>query len=151
MALISSAPSNAINGHDRGTVNGTYSQLNGASNDSSSPEPSISLRAQVNGILSPNGNDLHQPYVSLTENAGTSTRSGHIGDHSTSGQVLSSRANGAQNGPPKRLQRAKTEQDLTRDFSAEVGSNESEQNWELRHGWEEQYNSEEYLHLLSSV
>lgn len=26
-----------------------------------------------------------------------------------------------------------------------------EENWELRHGWEDQYNSSEYLKLLSSV
>ena len=26
-----------------------------------------------------------------------------------------------------------------------------EENWELRHGWEEQYNSEEYLNILNSV
>ena len=27
----------------------------------------------------------------------------------------------------------------------------AEENWELRHGWEDQYNSSEYLRLLSSV
>lgn len=26
-----------------------------------------------------------------------------------------------------------------------------DENWELRHGWEEQYNSEEYLTILNSV
>ena len=27
----------------------------------------------------------------------------------------------------------------------------SDEDWELRHGWEEQYNSEEYLTILNSV
>ena len=36
-----------------------------------------------------------------------------------------------------------------------IGPNEQEEdaqdNWQMRHGWEDQYNSEEYLSLLSSV
>ncbi len=63
---------------------------------------------------------------------------------------LALRQAGASQPHAGKLVRARTEQDLSRGFF-EAYQDTTEQNWELRHGWEDQYNSEEYLHLLSSV
>ena len=57
---------------------------------------------------------------------------------------------GASSRPKNELLRANTDINLRRSSpSASRGS--SEENWEMRHGWEDQYNSSEYLGLLSSV
>ena len=44
------------------------------------------------------------------------------------------------------LTRAKSDLD-----TAPSSPEDDNQNWEIRHGWEDQYNSEEYLSLLTSV
>lgn len=49
-----------------------------------------------------------------------------------------------------RAQLVRSQSDYDRDLYSN-GPDVTEQNWELRHGWEDQYNSEEYLHLLSSA
>ena len=133
-------------------VNGIHSQNNEDPHRSASPQPSKTKQSQLNGKVHANGLDLYKVNVALAENGGAlSVRSEDTREQTTSRQALSSRVNGSQNGAPRRLARAKTEQDLKRNISAEVEDNGAEQNWELRHGWEDQYNSEEYLHLLSSV
>ena len=40
---------------------------------------------------------------------------------------------------------------LDSDVGANIQDGDSQDNWQMRHGWEDQYNSEEYLSLLSSV
>ena len=52
--------------------------------------------------------------------------------------------------PRPHLQRANTDHG-PQGRSPPGNSQASEENWELRHGWEDQYNSSEYLGLLSSV
>lgn len=52
--------------------------------------------------------------------------------------------------PRPQLQRANTDHGPQRRSSPGT-SQASEENWELRHGWEDQYNSSEYLGLLTSV
>ena len=37
------------------------------------------------------------------------------------------------------------------DTAVNTSEVEHQDNWQMRHGWEDQYNSEEYLSLLSSV
>lgn len=58
--------------------------------------------------------------------------------------------NGAPERPRGQLQRANTEGNFSR-RSPPARRAASEENWEMRHGWEDQYNSSEYLTLLSSV
>ena len=50
----------------------------------------------------------------------------------------------------RQLQRANTDRGPRRQSPSTARGN-PEENWELRHGWEDQYNSSEYLGLLSSV
>ena len=52
--------------------------------------------------------------------------------------------------PKNELLRANTDINLRR-RSPSASRGASEENWEMRHGWEDQYNSSEYLGLLSSV
>ena len=52
--------------------------------------------------------------------------------------------------PRVQLQRANTDHG-PQGRSSPGTSQAAEENWELRHGWEDQYNSSEYLGLLSSV
>ncbi len=52
--------------------------------------------------------------------------------------------------PHRQLLRANTDYGPRRP-SPSTRSGIAEENWELRHGWEDQYNSSEYLGLLSSV
>lgn len=52
--------------------------------------------------------------------------------------------------PAAQLLRASTDTGPTRE-SPGTKRDVTEENWELRHGWEDQYNSSEYLGLLSSV
>lgn len=52
--------------------------------------------------------------------------------------------------PRGHLQRANTDRGPRRQSLSNAHS-VPEENWELRHGWEDQYNSSEYLKLLSSV
>ena len=52
--------------------------------------------------------------------------------------------------PNRQLLRANTDYGPRRQ-SPSTGPKVAEENWELRHGWEDQYNSSEYLGLLSSV
>lgn len=52
--------------------------------------------------------------------------------------------------PRGHLQRANTDRGPRRQSLSNARS-VPEENWELRHGWEDQYNSSEYLKLLSSV
>lgn len=61
-----------------------------------------------------------------------------------------SNGTGASGRPQGQLLRANTEGNLRR-RSPSAGHSASEENWEMRHGWEDQYNSSEYLGLLSSV
>ena len=51
----------------------------------------------------------------------------------------------------RRGQLARAKSDYEREVSTDGPEDEQEFNWEMRHGWEDQYRSEEYLHLLSSV
>ena len=51
--------------------------------------------------------------------------------------------------PRKQLFRATT--DLGPRQASPSRPSSDEEDWELRHGWEEQYNSEEYLTILNSV
>ena len=57
---------------------------------------------------------------------------------------------GASDRPKSQLLRANTDINVKR-RSPSAGRGPSEENWEMRHGWEDQYNSSEYLGLLSSV
>lgn len=57
---------------------------------------------------------------------------------------------GASAQPKNQLVRANTDINLPR-RSPSDSRGASEENWEMRHGWEDQYNSSEYLGLLSSV
>lgn len=57
----------------------------------------------------------------------------------------------AQVGARGQLVRANTDHGPRRQSPAKDPSGQEEENWELRHGWEDQYNSNEYLSLLSSV
>ena len=57
----------------------------------------------------------------------------------------------AQTGARGQLMRANTDYGPRRQFPAKKSNGVEEDNWELRHGWEDQYNSNEYLSLLSSV
>ena len=41
--------------------------------------------------------------------------------------------------------------DVDYDLGSNVPDADAQDNWQMRHGWEDQYNSEEYLSLLSSV
>lgn len=50
---------------------------------------------------------------------------------------------------PTTLSRAAT--DLGPRRPSPQGQPRDEENWELRHGWEEEYNSEEYLNKLNAV
>ena len=50
--------------------------------------------------------------------------------------------------PRQPLVRSTTEYDPR---SLSPGPTRDDENWELRHGWEEEYNSEEYLTILNSV
>ena len=52
--------------------------------------------------------------------------------------------------PNRKLLRANTDYGPRRQ-SPSTRPKVAEENWELRHGWEDQYNSSEYLGLLSSV
>lgn len=52
--------------------------------------------------------------------------------------------------PRNKLLRADTDMSLKR-RSTSGSRGASKENWEMRHGWEDQYNSSEYLGLLSSV
>lgn len=52
--------------------------------------------------------------------------------------------------PNTQLARANTDNGPRRQSSV-TKHDAAEENWELRHGWEDQYNSTEYLGLLSSV
>ncbi len=52
--------------------------------------------------------------------------------------------------PHRQLLRSNTDYGSRR-HSPSARHNIAEENWELRHGWEDQYNSSEYLGLLSSV
>lgn len=64
-------------------------------------------------------------------------------DEQTNESGLSSR-------PTSQLQRANTDSNMRRRQT--VSSNKTvEEDWEMRHGWEDEYNSNEYLGLLSSV
>lgn len=60
----------------------------------------------------------------------------------------SQNAHGAR--PTVQLLRASTDIGPTRELPG-TKRDITEENWELRHGWEDQYNSSEYLGLLSSV
>ena len=51
----------------------------------------------------------------------------------------------------QRHQLVRSKTDYDRDVSSNTPEEDAEHNWQMRHGWEDQYNSEEYLHLLSSV
>ena len=57
---------------------------------------------------------------------------------------------GASARPRSQLLRASTDINPKR-RSPSSSRGASEENWEMRHGWEDQYNSSEYLGLLSSV
>ena len=52
--------------------------------------------------------------------------------------------------PHRQLLRSNTGYDSRRQ-SPSARPDVADENWELRHGWEDQYNSSEYLGLLSSV
>lgn len=41
--------------------------------------------------------------------------------------------------------------ELDNDMAPNMPGLDNQDNWQMRHGWEDQYNSEEYLSLLSSV
>lgn len=64
-------------------------------------------------------------------------------DHSQDAAIASTR-------PNTQLVRANTDYGPRRQSSGNK-HDATDENWELRHGWEDQYNSTEYLGLLSSV
>jgi len=54
-------------------------------------------------------------------------------------------------GKRKQLPRAKSDLGPRGPSPTRVDTTAEEENWELRHGWEDQYNSNEYLSFLTSV
>ena len=54
-------------------------------------------------------------------------------------------------GRRKQLPRAKSDLGARGPSPTGVDTTTEEENWELRHGWDDQYNSSEYLSILSSV
>jgi len=143
----------------RGVESGTPIQANGtASHRTSNGASRLSLHHPfTNEITSTVEND-RQPSQTQQVPNGISLENGvrpYNAESNSSrpvdGQkVLALRPNDVSQGLGRNLIKAQTELNLKGGL-VEESENTSEQNWELRHGWEDQYNSEEYLQVLSSV
>lgn len=139
--------------------NGAYLRKNGTTNHQQYNGPSRSEydRSSTNTTLLSLGNAQRSSQPSHLTNGNTPTHIASSVDPELSrekpseGQpALALRPSHVRRNSRKNLVRARTELNLHSGL-VEEKENPTEQNWELRHGWEDQYNSEEYLQVLSSV
>ena len=143
MVLLSMAPAELTYSQLPNGLNGSHNySSNGTSSYSTSPESTRSKNTR-----SPSAASGH-----LYMTNGTSSKTLAQRELSKDTSALTSRLNGTQTERAKRLPRGKSETDLTRhtDDRKERGHG-NEENWEVRHGWEEQYNSSAILETLSKV
>ena len=137
--VLSIASNGAPPGLTPNGVNGTSNYSNGTSSYSTSPE---STRSK--GTASPSA---HSAHLYMT-NGVHSDRT-----RSKDTSALPRRGSEAQDDRAKRIPRAKTEIDLVKKAQqTQEHPQNLEQNWEVRHGWEDpQYNSNAILEFLSKV
>ena len=126
--------------YTNGAVQGSPERASRSAHSESSGE--LLTMAQTNG---------DQAEFSTPARSQTSAEPNGTSAHRTNGMVgfADQQVNeaGASGRPSSQLLRANTDSNLKR----RSPSGASEENWEMRHGWQDQYNSSEYLSLLSSV
>jgi len=125
------------------TTNGQPTALNGQPAETSHEGPSAPAERQVVAIRPKSSVSLHNTYDELYR---SQVANGNVPDASTSAGEASSLHTG---GPPP-LTRARSDYGPRR--AAERGpKNGDDESWKMRHGWEDEYSSTEYLSLLNSV
>lgn len=146
-------PQSAQNENRRNLINGQYLQP---------PNGTLSRRNQPNGTaIDPQvtrSSIPHNGQLSLQPNGLNGTSANGVVRQQLSSQSSdrplekpSQLAGNQIRIPPRPGQVVRAKSDVGHDISPESPEDEPEQNWEIRHGWEDQYKSEEYLSLLSAV
>lgn len=137
-------------------TNGNYQGATAESYDSStgysaSPESSRSSRSPVSTKAASSGQStpLHMVNGDRQTNQPATNRMG--GEPARGGHLQGPRLNGIQRQLQEPPQRAQTELDIAHETAQRTEQSVREQNWEIRHGFEDQYDSTEYMQLLQSV
>ena len=137
-------------------TNGNYQGATAENCDSStsysaSPESSRSSRSPVSTKAASSGQST--PLHMVNGDRQTSQpATNRVGSESTGGGHLQGpRRNGVQRPPQEPPQRVQTELDIAHETAQRTEESVREQNWEIRHGFEDQYDSTEYMQLLQSV
>lgn len=121
--------------------------INGHARHDSLEGPSRSAHSESSGELLIMPHDNPNRSLPTTRRSRTSVEPNGSSTQSSGGAVASA---GASTRPRALLQRANTDNNGRRRQTT-ASSESVEENWEMRHGWEDQYTSSEYLGLLSSV
>ena len=137
-------------------TNGNYQGATAQSYDSStsysaSPESSRSSRSPLSTKAASSGQST--PLHLVNGHRQTSQpATNRMGSEPTGGGHLQGpRLNGIQMQPQEPPQRAQEELDDAHGTAQRTEQSVREQNWEIRHGFEDQYDSTEYMQLLQSV
>ena len=133
------------------TNGGNAQSYSSSTSYSGSPESSRSSRSQLSGKGGLSGHSTPMHMVNGYRQADQAVTYTAGSDPTHDGIILGSRVNGIQKKTSQPLTRARTELDLAHDTALRTQQNVREQNWEIRHGFEDQYDSTEYMQLLQSV
>ena len=120
--------------------------INGHARHDSLEGPSRSAHSESSGELLTMPHDTPNRSFPTPRRSRTSVEQNGTSTQSSGGAVASAGTSDR----PRALQRANTDNNVRRRQTA-TSSEYVEENWEMRHGWEDQYTSSEYLGLLSSV
>ncbi|KAG8534354.1 uncharacterized protein KY384_001198 [Bacidia gigantensis] len=130
--------------------NGRHPDSNTSTPISTSPESTRSSKSTTSGKASTSGASRH---LYIGNGHRSESTGGDIARRAsgTESEVLSTQANGAQKDRAKKLPRSKTEIDLITRGPRESREDEPGQEWEVRHGWGQQYYSKEVFTILNKV
>ena len=121
--------------------------INGHARHDSLEGPSRSAHSESSGELLTMPHDNPNRSFPTPRRSRTSVEQNGTSTPNSGGAVASV---GASARPRALIQRANTDNNVGRRQTT-ASSESVEENWEMRHGWEDQYTSSEYLGLLSSV
>ena len=147
MALLTMAPSEP---HTPNGVNGHHTSSDGTSPVSTSPESTRSGKSAASGNGSSSRASQHLYMINGARSQNPSASSSRRGSGRENG-VVSPSAKRLSHEQPRKLPRAKTEIDLIKKLPREAEEQDRELRWEVRHGWSQQYYSQEILTFIQKV
>ena len=137
-------------------TNGNYQSATAESYDSStsysaSPESSRSSRSQLSTKAASSGQSTPSHMVNGDRQTNQPTTNQAGGEPARGGHIQGPRLNGLHRQAEEPPRRAQTELDFAHETAQRTEESVREQNWEIRHGFEDQYDSTEVVQLLQSV